>query len=337
MELTALRNFPVFASRPSADFISRWRRHIEKTGFPETFNKVSTDKPPRNAQVQLLSEEIKVPLGKRGGERVSCPLCSPTKPKFGTGRMAHFPESKDVRFIGHECAKHYLGDSYRAAERVFAIETKCLEYQAMWARTADKLDGLEAFVKALLIPAKALQFTREYLDLRAKGFSEFLFKDRMHNTGQLAFGQGHRAASTDLDGLVFLAPDFDPARQLEKSMDACRDLRKPLPSWIVEDSECEASKEIIRRGRSAEKALKQLHAIRDRVAEAQKFLAPRNLRTLERWVAGGQSPFADMIFRWQGTKVMLSCTSYKDRYYCELLVHPDYDAPVPKFNDGLEI
>lgn len=329
--------FPVFSSRPSMDFVRRWHRHIEQTGEPETFESISTDRPARGAQVRLLSSDIAVPLDKRGGERVPCPLCSPTSPKFGTGRMAWFPEEQAARFIGHTCAKRYLGENYRVAERQFQIEQRCQAYQDLWSTAAARLDALEAFIRKLAVPASALQFTRDYLDRQAPGFAGFLFRDRMNHPGRLPFALGQRAASGELKGLEFLSTSFAPGALISSLRAACAELRKPLPDWAVEDGENSAAKEIIRRGRRVDAALKALPAGRADIAAAQAFLQPANLRTLERWAGSGLSPFDTLTIRWQNNRIILRSATWAAAYYCELLVHPDWNAAVPKLHKGLEL
>ena len=339
--------FPVFTSRPSMDFVRRWHRHIEQTGEPETFECISTDRPARGAQVRLLSSDIVVPLDKRGGERVPCPLCSPTSPKFGTGRMAWFPDERAARFIGHTCAKRYLGENYRVAERQFRIEQACQAYQDLWAGAGAKLAALDAFSSALVVPAKALQFSaahlfepevkRDYLDKQAPGFAGFLFRDRMNNPGRLPFAAGPRAASGELKGLEFLSPSFAPAALVSSLRAACADLRKPLPEWAVEEGENSAAKEIIRRGRRIDAVLRALPAGRDDIALAQAFLQPANLRTLERWAGSGLSPFDTLIIRWRNSRIILRSATWAGAHYCELLVHPGWDAGVPKLHKGIEL
>lgn len=329
--------FPVFSSRPSVDFVRRWHRHIEHTGEPETFEYISRDRPARGAQVRLLSSDIAVPLDKRGGERVPCPLCSPSSPKFGTGRMAWFPEEKAARFIGHTCAKRYLGENYRIAERQFRIEQACQAYQDIWSGAAEKLDALEAFASALAVPAKALQFTRDYLNTRAPGFADFLFRDRMNNPGRLPFASGLRAASGELQGLAFLSPSFAPGALLSSLRAACAELSKPLPEWTVAEGENCAAKEIMRRGRRVNVALKSLPTGCDDLTSAQEFLQPGNLRTLERWAGSGLSPFDTLTIRWQSNRIILRSATWAGAHYCELLVHPGWNAEVPKLHEGLEI
>lgn len=336
MDMPLLKHISAFPARPRAEFVERWRRHIEKTGDPAGFTSVSTDKPPRTAQVILLSADIKVPVGKRGGERVPCPLCSPTRPKFETGRMAWFPEDQAVRFIGHTCAARYLGDNYREAERLFNVEQKCVEYQQLWSKIGPKLDDLADFLDGLLIPAKALQFTRDRLDERAAGFARFLLNDRIYSPGRLPFGPGHNAASGELKGLPFLATEFRPAREVEKARETLADLRRPLPAWTVDDGANADADTIVSRGRRATKMLDALPDLREKVAEAQKFLTVGNLRTLERWSAGGQSPFASLTFRWRYGKILLDAKTFENPFYCEMLVHPGFDAVVPKLPKGLK-
>lgn len=72
----ALVAFPIFAEQPSEEYLLRWRQHIDVTGYPESFENVSTTKPDQLENIVLLSEEISVPVAKReGGEMIPCPFC----------------------------------------------------------------------------------------------------------------------------------------------------------------------------------------------------------------------------------------------------------------------
>lgn len=327
MELQA---FPVFDARPPLAYIESWRRHIADTGSPETFINVSNTKPPKNAAVILLSEVIKVPMSLRlGGERVPCPLCSPTSPKFGKGRMAWFPDEHVVRFIGHSCAKRYLGDNYSAAERLFKVEEACARYLLLWPQLQEHRVNLRNVAKKLNAVARAERFTRAALDRQAPRFATFLFRDRVNKPDGIATSKARGAKTTIIKGMGFISEDFHPNKQAEKLMKACDDLWTNLPTWKQADGESDAAKEIIRRGSRAERAIREIAELDRYVRDARKFLLPENLRLLEQWCDAGLSPFGTLKMRRDDNYFHLKAEWHEIGFEVSVLIHSDFDAPLP--------
>ncbi|ANM10381.1 hypothetical protein AMK06_CH01964 [Rhizobium sp. N541] len=312
MELQA---FPVFDARPPLAYIESWRRHIADTGSPETFDNVSSTKPPKNASVILLSEVVSVPMSLRlGGDRVPCPLCSPTSPKFGKGRMAWFPDECVVRFIGHSCAKRYLGENYSAAERLFKIEAACADFIERWPRVQDALPQIGPVVRNLYGVGQRLSQLRAYIDRQAPGFARSFHGDLVTIGGRVFTSREAGVKSSAVLGLKFLSEDFNPGSVAEKLMSICRDIKNPLPNWQVSDGEGAASREIIRRGRSASRYLKEMSALRDQIEDAAEFLTVTNLRILEQWCKSGNSPFTVIMFARDGERIDGVVESYAGRY-----------------------
>ncbi|MGK9261998.1 hypothetical protein KXS15_13705 [Sinorhizobium meliloti] len=325
-----LHSFPVFETRPAQEFIDRWRQHTAETGSPETFTDVSTTKPKRSAAVILLSEEIRVPTPLRaGGEKVPCPLCSPTSPKFGTGRMAYFPDDRSVRFIGHRCAKHYLGDNYTDAERLFRIEAKCTEYINLWPKLQEALPRINDVVLRLHGRAKKLSELRSFIDVQSPGFATFLYRDLVAKGGRILTSNAPGAKTIPVEGLEFLSEDFNPEIAALKISTACRDVRLPLPEWKPDDGENDASKEIMRRGKTVTSRLSELAKLRDSVHEAARFLKIANLRHLEQWRASGLSPMSIMSFKWYGEQLQALAESYAGRFEWSIVIPKDLLTKLP--------
>lgn len=338
MSDSALKTFPIFNERPSPEFIESWRLHIAETGSPETFAGISTSKPDRSASVVLLSDEIRVPTALRlGGEKVPCPLCSPTAPKFGMGRMAYFPDDSATRFIGNHCAKHYLGDNYTEAERLFRIEAKCAEYLALWPVFQSKLPLIKPIVQQLYVSGRRLSEMRMYINVQAPGFSSFLYNDLVAR-GSLVFTSRDQGAQTyRVEGLEFLSLDFDPEAAADKLLACCRDLLRPLPTWTTTDGANEASKEIIRRGNSVVRRFKELSALRDLIADASQFIRPANLRLLQRWAATGASPFSILTFKFDGERIESLAESYAGRFNWSLVVPADLLDQLPSKDEVIAL
>ncbi len=327
MELQA---FPIFDARPTLAYIESWRRHIADTGSPETFVNVSNTKPPKNAMVILLSEVVKVPMSLRlGGDRVPCPLCSPMSPKFGKGRMAWFPDERMVRFIGHSCAKRYLGDNYSAAERLYKIEEACARYLRLWPQLQNHRVNLRNVAKKLNAVARAERFTRATLDRQAPRFATFLFRDRVNKSDGIATSKARGAKTTIIKGMDFISEDFHPNRQAEKLMKACDDLWTNLPTWKRTDGESDAAKEIVRRGNRAERAFREIAELDQYVREARKFLLPDNLRLLEQWCDAGLSPFGALKMRRDDNYLHVTAEWHEVGYSFSMPIHSDFDGPLP--------
>lgn len=325
-----LQLFPVFDVRPTPAYIEAWRKHISDTGSPETFDNVSTTQPPKTASVILLSEELRVPTSLRpAGDRVPCPLCSPSAPKFGTGRMAWFPAERAVRFIGHSCAKHYLGENYSAAERLFKIEAACARYLELWPKLQDHRAKLCAVAKKLNAVARGERMTRAMLDLKAPRFATFLFRDRVNKPDGIATSKARSAKTTIIKGMDFISEDFHPNKQAEKLMKACEDLWMDLPPWKQTDGESDAAKEILRRGRRAEVTIREIAKLDEYVREARKFLLPDNLHLLERWCEAGLSPFSRLKMQRDENYFHLNVEWFDGSFAFSMPIHSDFDAPLP--------
>ncbi|MDK1377114.1 MULTISPECIES: hypothetical protein [unclassified Sinorhizobium] len=332
-----------FPDHPSPEFIQRWHEHIEQTGSPETFEKVSRTKPSATENVRLLSGELSVPLAKRIESRlVPCPVCSPTSGKFKVGRMAWFPDEQCVRFIGHDCAAKHFGETYRVADKRYKFEQSCLFYQRMWQRMEHRVPALEAYIDELEPIAKAVQFVREYLDKNAAGFVAFLWEELAPQNGAVYLkedigsrdGRGQRLFQDVLlgtvDGLPFISRNFRPAETLSGIRSICHDLRRPLPTWNSEGGDDETAQEIIDRGRRVEWMMKTLRSLVVKVSEARDFLRPTSLALLERWAKNEQSPFNSLVFRWEGSGVNLRAETYQGSFYCNLVIPRAFHGiPIP--------
>ncbi|MGO7438912.1 hypothetical protein ACC674_15480 [Rhizobium ruizarguesonis] len=332
MELQA---FPVFDARPPLAYIESWRRHIADTGSPETFESVSNTKPPKDASVILLSDVVKVPMSLRvGGDRVPCPLCSPTSPKFGKGRMAWFPYECVVRFIGHSCAKRYLGDNYSAAERLFKIEAACADFIERWPRVQDALPQISSVARILYGVGQRLSQLRVYIDGQAPGFASSFHGDLVAIAGRVFTSREAGVRSSIVLGLEFLSLDFNPKSTAEKLMSICQDIKRPLPNWQISDGEGAASREIIRRGRAASRYLKEMSALRDKIEDAAQFLTVTNLRILELWCKSGNSPFTVIKFARDGERIDAVVESYAGRYEWSVVYPGDLLMGLPT-KDGI--
>lgn len=326
---------PIFPSVPNDEYLARWRECIARTGRPEDFEGVSTNKPTQLENIVLLSEEIKVPVGLRpGGDKVPCPFCATTAPKFIRGRMAYFPDEQAVRFVGHRCAQTHFGDNFKHAERTFRRQMACRSYIDLWKEVAEQRSGLVQFVEPLSAIAEDLHFTIEQLDGHARGFRTFLHTELAQTDGELFLrsdlGMTDRLGNAVVQsksigkaaGLRFLWEGYSAARDLRQMKSALADSEHPLPEWHATSPEHPATDEIIRRGRMLEKALRNMLPALADIQDGIGFFAPKNVGLIHRWGNRPQTPFAKFEFGLAGRQLLVRCRSIAGEYFANVLI-PD--------------
>lgn len=350
------RHFPVFETRPSDNFIERWKEHIKETGYPETFENVSTVRPADMSGVVVLSGELKVPIICREDQAlVPCPLCCPKSPKFGTGRLLYFPIEKTVAAVGRKCAKRHIGDDYERAVKQYSRETKARQIIDVWGELQRKAPALRETAAQLLPVAVALQQARRDFGKDAEDFlSDMKIHRPMDLQGDRNFSQSAVVTTADtglkdrdgrkvyekvhlgtLVGYEF-CERFSPATKLKEVVKALEDLDSPLPDWCpsAEDGG-ERLAEILRRGRAAIWAVSKMKEIRDYVSDARRFLHVNNLRLFETWGALPESPFQRLEFRRRGSWIFLSSESFRGSHKASFKVSDDLFAPVPDVHSTL--
>lgn len=108
--------FPQF---PSKEIIEDFRAHVIETGQPDTWVHHSASAPPLNEDFdEVIKFGVPHALRKRV-QMASCPICSPSAPKYFEGVLAWFPGEGLLRAIGDQCATSHFG-----AERVARSKLK---------------------------------------------------------------------------------------------------------------------------------------------------------------------------------------------------------------------
>lgn len=350
------RHFPVWDQQPSEEFVSGWHEHLNSTGYPELFDRVSTARPFNLADVRLLSGELRVPVLRREDQTlVPCPLCQPNSPKFKVGRMAWFPHEKTVLFIGHECAKKHIGEDYVKADDLYRKQARCRRYQASWEEFQFRREDLCTLVARMMPVAKSLELSRWHqLEKDAPGFAPFL-----HNELSLMSGSISVMVDTGLKdnrkkrifetlhvgavrGYEVLGSSRRPVRDLEKAKQVLDDIAKPLPAWNASDDDTAGMEEILSRGLRAMSMLKSLRETLAFLLSARGFWNAENLAVLERWGRMDESPFASLEFRREGNRVFLRSESYQGKHYSNITVpeslytylpDPESYAPLSPINE----
>jgi|GEM_PF-3503568 len=94
---------PFFKSRPSGVIADAFERHVRETGSPETFDRISTTKPPPTGRLVVLAE-FRAEKGKRPrGDLAPCPICSPASPQFLHGILIWCEATAAIYAIGMDC------------------------------------------------------------------------------------------------------------------------------------------------------------------------------------------------------------------------------------------
>lgn len=80
-----------------------FQKHVADTGSPETFDQISTSRPPGVGRLQVLTK-FEVSRGRRPkGDLAPCPICSPHDPKYLAGLLVWCEVSSAIYAIGMEC------------------------------------------------------------------------------------------------------------------------------------------------------------------------------------------------------------------------------------------
>lgn len=342
-----VENSSVFEGQPTDGYISGWRDYIHATGYPERYDKVSTNRPEQRQNIVLLSEVIRVPVGKReGGERVPCPLCSPQSPKFERGRMAFFPDEGAVRFVGHECAKRHFGQSYDEAEQVFERQQRCRRYINLWAEIDTKRSKIAEILDAVQPVADAVETVRDRIEAQAAGFCSFLQRQLAQTAGELTIlddlGQKDQTGEAifqkriigTASGLSYLAPSSRPVRALGNARAALAKAEAALPHWQASSPEHPSTGDILRLGRGVASALRKVPDVLDIVRDAQSFLDPKNIGLINRW--GNRSDTAYSLFQMErkSRQLVIRVRSYAGDFFASPLAASEYlNADLPAVND----
>lgn len=322
-------HFPVFAARPTTDFVRRWHSYIEQTGRPEAFECVSTDKPMASDGMCLLSDDVRVPVQKReGGSMVPCPICSPGSPKFAIGRMAWFPAERAVRFIGHDCAARHFEDDFKQAEVRFRTELRALKAQELWADIGPNVHWLIASAALMKPVAKALQDCRALFGWDDQDFGPF-FNRVQAGISTVALSADRLSQTGELAGLKFLSEDFRPCDALEGIRAALEDVRVPLPAWDVDHGANAAADETVSRGERLQAALKAFPKLLEEIRTARDFLTEANFETFRKWFESGKSPFATLSMTIKDGSAAVKASTFERRYAFTFEIPKTLFGPLP--------
>ena len=108
-----------FPIRPGSDVINEFLKHVRETGKPDTWRHHNASRPLPNAEFEDLKDFVVPKEFHETVGKASCPICSPSSPKYFSGFLAWFVEEGVLRAIGNECAKKHFGhEAINAAKAV---------------------------------------------------------------------------------------------------------------------------------------------------------------------------------------------------------------------------
>lgn len=285
----------LFKSLPSGIVIDAFRRHVADTGSPETFDHISTTRPPDSGRLSVLTE-FHAPRGKRPrGDLAPCPICSPGDPQFLHGILIWCEATAAIYAIGLDCG----GKLWRDGRLDQAV--------AAWEKTEhrraveDSLLGLLPSVPELRHWVADHLSSAQTADRLTKGFRRkargvyAVVKEAFTRGGALvapAGLDGIAGGSFNLTGAGFLKSNFDSERRLKS-------LELNLSFLDFGDDELGCIDGIANMSPVEQvKALKWLRAahseaekIHGYLHDCAEFLTPANMAALRAWSDAPNAPF----------------------------------------------
>lgn len=290
---------PLFAEHPGLEVVAAFKAHIAKTASPETFEFISTCRPPEEGDViALWTYSLRRSLRPRK-DMAPCPICSAQSEKYlEGGTLIWCPASAAIYAIGPMCAITLWKDG-RAERAIAAFNMKeqvRRENELLFVRMLSVPELRRWIAEALPHAAAVDQLFAEFharmprlvqaLSTASKQYDGVLHRvETVQSMGRATYesypigrlagrsflrGASHiraRLAELDADLAVFDAgSDFEARVDHAALLDAPD--RKRGPAAI----------------REARQAL-ELQAAH--IAAVHQFLSPSNLELIEEWAGGG--------------------------------------------------
>lgn len=252
--------------------MAAFRKYVDRTGCPETFELISTAQPPRGGEIVALHHPIDInPKQRPDGGKAPCPICSPSTGKYlAGGTLIWCSETKAIYAIGPDCSTSIWSDN-RLARAVNLLR-----------RTErDQANAATLKREAALAPAR-LEWIEQHRPLaqQVDALHASLAKDApglRQSISHAVKGQtfSHISGTEFLTGSWRIAQNLaEVARVLDKMAD-----RLDSSSWVDELS----AKGLEEQLELARKAMQVLSRQEQRIAEARKFLSVRNAKALVGW------------------------------------------------------
>lgn len=285
VELVLRAQFPTF---PPSTVASDFRRHVKSTGRPETYPSISTEKPPKDTNVKVVSE-IHIAKHVRGDNTYApCPICNPEGSQFLHGYLVWCEASKAIYAIGKECHDR-LWDAGLLQSAVAAYE----QHQREVSLEIVLLDALPR-IKRLAEWAENHRDAAEEADRLSRSFRRCLsgqltgLKAAAKTGGQL-YGVSERGQAQVLGRLAgggFCLGNSNAGRDLNIARQYLNAVEFGSDDEVLSRLESMTLKEKKAASYTTANARDLLLKVFERIDEAWAFTQPDNLALLNRW--GGQ-------------------------------------------------
>ncbi len=283
----------IFPTPPDAETVEAFKRHVRETGQPETFESISTSRPPADGDLQVLTEGVNIDINKRPDRDFApCPLCSPDRPKFRhDGLLIWCEASSAIYCIGPQCGDTEMksgrlsaainvfrrSEKSRADARALAQLVRAAPALRSWIKSSTS--SVEVVDRAHLALAKGCPKLRAALARALRPDGNAIVADRFASQ---TFGR--------IAGLTFLSGGWNNAKDLAEADAVLVRLeglaRNDPDGWSEGLADAPRAEHL----RAATQALAKLKAVAVRATAASMFLASSNLDLLARWGAQAGAP-----------------------------------------------
>lgn len=305
----------IFKSRPSGIVVEEFERHVRATGSPETFDRVSTSRPPPTGQLAVLAE-FRAEKGKRPrGDFAPCPICNPNAPQFLHGLLIWCEETAAIYAIGMECGG--------TLDREGRLDRALTAYDRQQARRRfeDQLLTQLPCVPALRRWIAAQRTAAMSADRLSRGFRKkvprvySVVKHAFQRDGDLpvreAPGDQPRAEPIRLVGASFIKTTFgadDVLRRVDEMLAALDNGEDELE--CIEAIARMPEEEVARALKFLREANREVAKVFNHICDCAAFISSDNMARLANWSELPGSPFRLMAYAERG-KVKIY--AYKDR------------------------
>ncbi|WP_421761662.1 hypothetical protein [Devosia sp.] len=292
-----------FRQRPGKYLRQEFLDWVRETGKPDTWQHHDPSRPPSDQEFEaivtfVIPESVRSRVG-----MASCPICSPSAPKYFSGTLAWFPSEGVLRAIGNECAKSHFG-----VERVNAAIAAGKRQAAVGEAQYFLLDALP-LIAPLRDEVQKLHAAAADVDRLRQLFWHASSKTACHKLAKMGAGgllevervksveavdsqgqdttrfESEVVASYQVDGLAFINRSYLVAGLARQTADAlalveAADEHAAL-DFILDRLKVDAH--LYEAERLARNALDQFEKLKEAIVDARQFLSINNLNSLSEY------------------------------------------------------
>ena len=316
---------PVFADFPGPDLVAEVREWVKHS--PPWAWRGHTHAAPDADEAQAIRYVADFRLPK--GVESPCPCCWPRHPKFGTGFIAWFPNSRCIRLMGRDCFRSLNPEGHDSAIQELDQRTRRAATISYLTANLDKrFEAIRALERAIPMA--------EQIDVLQDVLGQRLRRDIGVDLWQLLRDGGQLKVLEDTPrGPVFVPHAsiegyllVDPARKqvLPRLRTALRHLESiDLPLGIINtnDSQRDVAAKAFSRGMTVGKDVVAT------ILDCRKFVSIVSLATIRAWAERPNSS-ANIYVRRDGLELYIGKTQSSVR---RITLDGCIDLPVPTLPD----